>query len=100
LNEIEYTQDSLDELDELIAHIYQDSPSRAKSYLTRIEKAISNLSIFPNVGVMCGKKQIDVDCRILIVDNYLIFYRYLQDKSLVKVLHIVYGNIQYQKLFT
>jgi len=100
LNKIEYTQDSLDELDELIAHIYQDSPSRAKSYLTRIEKAISNLSIFPNVGVMCSKKHINVDCRILIVDNYLVFYHYAQQYKLVKILHIVYGNIQYQKLFS
>lgn len=100
MNKIEYTRDFLDELDEVIAHIYQDSPSRAKSYLARIEKVISNLSIFPNVGVMCSKKHIDVDCRILIVDNYLIFYHYSPQECLIKILHIVYGNIQYQKLFS
>lgn len=100
LNSIEYTQNALDELDELIGYIYEDSPQRAESYFKRLEKAITNLSTSPLIGVSCPKKKIQADCRILIVDNYLVFYHYASRNQLVKILHIVYGNIQYQKLFT
>ena len=99
LTSIEYTQTALDELDGIIEHIYQDSPIRAESYFKRLDKAIDNLSQSPLIGVVCSKKNIQADCRILIVDNYLIFYHYAPQNQLVKILHIVYGNIEYQKLF-
>ncbi len=99
LNSIEYTQTALDELDKLIGHIYEDSPKRASLYFHRLTKAINNLSASPLIGVMCSKKKIQADCRILIVDNYLVFYYYVPQNQLVKILHIVYGNIEYQKLF-
>lgn len=99
MNSIEYTQTALDELDDVIEHIYQDSPARAASYFKRLEKAIDNLAHSPLVGVMCSKKNIEADCRVLIIDNYLIFYHYAPKSQLVKILHVVYGSIQYQKLF-
>jgi len=99
LTTIEYTQTALDEFEALIDHIYQDSPQSARSYFYRLEKAIANLSHTPLIGVVCSKKKIKSDCRILIVDNYLIFYHYNPSISLIKILHLTYGNVNYKKLF-
>jgi plasmid stabilization system protein ParE len=86
-------------LDEIIENIYKDSPQRAESYFHRLSEAIANLSSSPLMGIQCSAKKVQADCRILIVDNYLVFYHYTAQNQLVKILHIVYGNIQYQKLF-
>lgn len=100
MNSIEYTQSALDELDEIIGNIHEDSPQRAEAYFHRLSEAIDNLSFSPLMGVQCSVKKVRADCRILIIDNYLVFYHYAPQNRLVKILHIVYGNIQYQKLFT
>lgn len=99
MNTIEYTQTAIDELDELIQNIYDDKPSVAQTYFERLEKAIDNLAYSPLMGVECTKKNIRVDCRILIVDNYLIFYSYNPSLNHIKILHIVYGNVDYQRFF-
>lgn len=96
---IEYTEKALEEFESLIENIYQDKPKAAKSYFDRIEKAIENLAFSPLLGITCTKKKIKSDCRILIVDNYLVFYHYNEATALVKILHVVYGNVEYKKLF-
>ena len=96
---IEYTQSAIDELDELIQTIYDDKPTVAKSYFERLEKAIENLASSPLMGVECARKNIKADCRILIVDNYLIFYTYNANSKHIKILHIAYGNVDYQRFF-
>lgn len=99
MNTIEYTQTAIDEFQELIQNIYDDKPSVAQTYFERLEKAIDNLAYSPFMGVECTKKNIRANCRILIVDNYLVFYSYNSDVNSIKILHIVYGNVNYQKLF-
>lgn len=99
MNTIEYTQTAIDELDELIQNIYDDKPSIAQTYFERLEKAIDNLGHSPLMGIECTKKNIRANCRILIVDNYLVFYSYNSDVNHIKILHIVYGNVNYQRLF-
>lgn len=96
---IEYTQTAIDEFDELIQNIYDDKPATAKTYFERLEKAIENLAFSPLMGVECSKKNIKANCRILIVDNYLVFYTYNSKIRQIKILHIVYGNVEYKKFF-
>ena len=99
MNTIEYTQTAIDELDELIQKIYDDKPSVAQTYFERLEKAIDNLAHSPLMGVECIKKNIRANCRILILDNYLVFYSYNLTANHIKILHIVCGNVHYQRLF-
>lgn len=96
---IEYTQTAIDDFGELIQNIYNDKPTAAKVYFERVEKAIENLAFSPLMGVECTKKNIKANCRILIVDNYLVFYTYNSKIRQIKILHIVYGNVEYQKFF-
>lgn len=96
---IEYTQTAIDDFGELIQNIYNDKPTAAKAYFERVEKAIENLAFSPLMGVECTKKNIKANCRILIVDNYLVFYTYNSKIRQIKILHIVYGNVEYQKFF-
>jgi len=99
LTTIEYTQTAIDEFDDLIQNIYDDKPTAAQSYFERIEKAIDNLAYSPLLGVECTRKNIKADCRILIVDSCLVFYFYNPQLNHIKILHIVYGNVHYQRLF-
>lgn len=99
MNTIEYTQTAIDEVEELIQNIYDDKPSVAQTYFERLEKAIDNLAYSPLMGIECSKKNIKANCRILIVDNYLVFYSYNAAANHIKILHIVYGNVNYQSLF-
>jgi plasmid stabilization system protein ParE len=99
LTTIEYTQTAIDDFGELIQNIYNDKPTAAKAYFERVEKAIENLAFSPLMGVECSKKNIKANCRVLIVDNYLVFYTYNSKIRQIKILHIVYGNVEYKKFF-
>ncbi|RLC11883.1 MAG: hypothetical protein DRI57_18330 [Deltaproteobacteria bacterium] len=54
--------------------------------------------ISPYMGVSCRAKGIDRDCRILIFENYLIFYEVDEADKEILILRILHGSRKYQEL--
>jgi len=50
------------------------------------------------MGVSCRAKGIDRDCRILIFENYLIFYEVDEADKEILILRILHGSRKYQEL--
>ncbi len=96
---IYYSEESLCDLTNIFDFIANDSYAQAIKYIDRLENAISQLKDHPNIGVSCKKKLIRHDCRILIVDSFLVFYKYFETKQKVIIYRILRDKQSYQELF-
>ena len=86
--QIKYTQKAIDDLQEVFSYIALDNKLTAKRYINKLKSKIELLSITPLMGVDCRKKGIDLDGRLLIFENYLIFYQISGDDLIIyRVLH-------------
>ena len=85
---LEYSEQSIVDLDNIIEYIAKDSKSRALQYIDKMKSKIELLIHTPNLGVACKTKNIKQDCRILIIENYLVFYTIKESNIQIKrVLH-------------
>lgn len=95
---IRYSEESLIDLAGIFEYIAEDSPARALSYIDKLENTITNLQENPNIGVTCKRKLIRKDCRVLIVDAYLIFYRYDEAKNDILIIRVLRDRQNYSKM--
>jgi toxin ParE1/3/4 len=93
-----YTCKAEDDLDSIFDYIAKDSPENALNYIDKIKSAIEHLATSPFIGIHCSSKGIDRDCRILIFENYLIFYQFNEIDNEIKILRILHGSRKYQDL--
>jgi toxin ParE1/3/4 len=93
---IDFSKDAEFDLEEIIDFIALDSVDRALKYLEKIEDNISLLSENAHLGVLCKRKNIQLGCRILIFEGYLIFYKVLEDAILI--IRILHGSVNYKKI--
>ena len=91
---ISYTQLAQEDLFKLFELITEDKPTVAVEYITKLEKYIELLQINPELGLVCKNKNINKDCRILIYDDYLIFYRINNDDNIL-IIRILNSKINY-----
>ncbi len=94
-----YTSDAENDLDSIFCYIAEKNPTNASDYIERMRSVIKNLSISPYMGVDCKTKGINRDCRILIFENYLIFYQFGEDDDEIEILRILRGSRKYQDAF-
>ncbi len=87
--ELEYTCKAEDDLDSIFFYIAQNSIPNALRYLDKMRSTIENLLVTPYMGVDCRTKGIDRDCRILVCDNYLVFYQFDEANDKIKILRIL-----------
>lgn len=71
---IRYTKLAEADLAELFQRIYADKPMAAIEYIDKFDTFITLLEENPLMGVECKHKKIDKECRVLVYENYLIFY--------------------------
>jgi len=93
-----YTCKAEDDLDSIFDYIAKDSITNALNYIDKIKSAIENLTTSPYSAVHCKAKGIDRDCRILIFEDYLIFYQFNEIDNEIKILRILHGSRKYQDL--
>jgi len=91
---ISYTQLAEEDLFELFELIAEDKPTIAVKYITKLEKYIELLQTNPQLGLECKNKNINKDCRILIYDDYLIFYTINNDDNIL-IIRILNSKINY-----
>ena len=93
--ELKYSENALDDLDQILEFIAKDSPVRALAFIDRIKTKVELLITFPGLGVGCQSKGISEDCRVMIFGSYLIFYSV--DKENILVLSIISAAEDYTK---
>lgn len=100
-HKIVYLEHAYTDLEIILDHIAEDSPSRAIEYLQFLKNAISKLADFPHLGVMCKRKHIRRECRVLIIENYLVFYKIDEALPTVIIGRVLHRTINYKtkKLF-
>jgi len=86
--QIRYSEQSILDLNSIIEYISKDSINRALSYTDFLKTKIELLTTSPYIGVECKHKKVYQDCRIFIVDSYLIFYTVKENTIIIRrVLH-------------
>ena len=50
----------------------------------------------PRLGVECKNKNINKDCRILVFENYLIFYKIIDNE--IQIARILNSRVDYTKI--
>ncbi len=96
-----YLEHAYTDLETILDHIVEDSPSRAVEYLGFLKSGISKLADFPRMGVMCKRKYIRRECRVLIIENYLVFYKIDEALHTVIIGRVLHRSVNYKtkKLF-
>jgi addiction module RelE/StbE family toxin len=94
MHKIRYTEQAEDDLCHIFKLIASDKPTVAIEYIGKLEQTIELLETNPEIGVECRSKNVDKDCRILIFENYLIFYRI--EVEIIRIGRILSSRIDYQ----
>lgn len=69
------------------------NPIAAQALGRKIFEAIDNICAFPKSGTLTDNVGIaDNTVRRLVIDNYLLYYKPLDDDKLIYILRIVYGQ--------
>ncbi|MGG6310356.1 type II toxin-antitoxin system RelE/ParE family toxin [Paenibacillus macerans] len=94
---INYLPVAEQDLTEIIQYIMLDDPSAAHNMLNRFDEAISVLEFFPNSGSVPNDLRLQsLNYRMLIVENYLVFYTIIEDT--VEFRRILHGKRKYNFL--
>jgi len=92
MHNIRYTKLAENDLAELFQIIYQDKPNIAIDFLDKLDTFITLLEDNPYMGIDCKEKNIHQDCRVLVYQNYLIFYTFKNDEIVISRILNVHNN--------
>jgi toxin ParE1/3/4 len=97
--QINLTEAAEQDLTEVVDYIADENPVAALKVAIKIEKNILKLEDFPLVGVVPRVRRLaKKGYRILIVDDYLVFY-IIADNEIIEIRRILSGKRDYQFLF-
>lgn len=98
---IVYLQQAYTDLETILDRIAEGSPSCAVEYLEFLKSGIAKLADFPHLGVMCKRKHIRRECCVLIIENYLVFYKTNESSKTIIIGRVLHRSINYKtkKLF-
>lgn len=85
------------DLDEIFDYIMADNLSAAAKILDNIMQALRHLENFPNSGALLSEPFLmKFDFRMVIVEPYLAFYRFIDNK--VYIYRVLHGSRNYLDL--
>ena len=88
---VEYLPIAVADLDEIFIFVADNSPQAAMELIDRIDASIAGLESFPEMGLIAKPPRLArKGYRVLIVDDYLVFYVLLDD--IVEIRRIVSGK--------
>jgi len=97
--QIKYLSIAQKDLTEIIEYIMDDNPSAALEILDKMDTSISKLENFPYMGCVPKDTRLKhTGYRILIVDNYLVFYVVFAELKIVEIRRILHGRRHYNFL--
>ena len=94
---IQYLPVAQQDLINILEYISQDNPPAALKLINEIDEVLSKLEDFPLMGVTPKDLRLkSLNYKMLIVDNYLVFYVLKDD--IVEIRRIIHGKRKYQFL--
>ena len=88
---LEYLPIAVADLDDIFIFVADNSPQAAMELIDRIDASIAGLESFPEMGLIAKPPRLArKGYRVLIVDDYLVFYVLLDD--IVEIRRIVSGK--------
>jgi toxin ParE1/3/4 len=97
--QINLTEAAEQDLTEIADYIAGENPSAALKLIVRIEKNILKLENFPLIGVVPRIRRLArKGYRILIVDDYLVFY-VIVNSEMIEIRRVLSGRRDYQFVF-
>jgi len=96
VKEIDYSAAAIKDLEQIGDYIAERlyNPQAAFNTVNKIQDAIDKLADFPLMGSSLSSiTGIKTDYRFLVCGNYLVFYRPLENKTLI--IRIIYGRRDY-----
>ena len=95
--QIRYLPIAEDDLEDIFDYILKDNPSAAAGLLKTFDRAISQLSQNPELGMVPKDQRLKrLGYRILIVGKYLVFY--VVKSKTVQIRRIIHGARRYDFL--
>jgi toxin ParE1/3/4 len=95
---ISITEAAEQDLTEIIEYISSDNPSAALKLADKIDESIVKLEDFPQIGVIPkNRRLVRRGYRMLIIDNYLVFYVIMDDET-VEIRRIISDKRDYEFL--
>ena len=91
----ELTARAVKDLDEIAGYIRDDldNARAALSFLYDVKKCVQGLCSFPTSGERILADYLpDKNVRRKIIGNYILYYRVLKERELVRVLRVVHGS--------
>ena len=82
--QIKYSEQSILDLEAIIEYISKDSISRALAHADFLKTKIKLLASSPYIGMECKYKNVYQDCRVYIIDSYLVFYSVRENNIIAK----------------
>ena len=95
-HEIRITEAAYDDLLSIVEYIANDNSIAAPQLTDEIEQRIEALKEFPEMGIIPKLPRLARGYRILIVNDYLVFYVKLDE--VIEIRRIVSGKRDYTKL--
>ncbi|WP_374016044.1 type II toxin-antitoxin system RelE/ParE family toxin [Paenibacillus thiaminolyticus] len=98
---IRYLEQAQADLLEIVQYISEElsAPEVASNLVDKLDKAILTLEQFPFAGHVYYSNQIlNDEYRMLVVNQYLIFYVILED--IVEIRRVIYGKRDHRKMFS
>jgi len=86
---ITYLPDTVDDRDIIKAYLEQYYPNTAKKFFSNLKSKTTRLKEFP---YSCPKYEYDLDYRVLVVGDYLVFYMVNEEKKTVEIHRIFHGS--------
>lgn len=74
------------------------APQAASELIDRLDKALSRLEQFPYSGHPYVNSKLRENYRMLVVEDYLVFYVVYEDDSRVEIRRVIHGKRDYKKL--
>ena len=94
---VEYLPIAVADLDDIFIFVADNSPQAAIELIDRIDASIAGLESFPEMGLIAKPPRLArKGYRVLIVDDYLVFYVVMND--IVEIRRIVSGKRNYAHL--
>ncbi len=96
-HKIKYLPIAQQDLVDIFDYIKEDNPSAAATFIDKIDKSISKLELFPQLGVVPKDDRLEFfGYRMLVIDSYLVFYVIIENR--VEIRRIIHGSRKYSFL--
>ncbi len=96
---INYLPSSVQDLESILEYISNDNPDAALKLINKIDKNIGSLAMFPFKGCIPKDRRLNkLGYRILVVNNYLVFYIVKSNPNEVEIRRVLSGRQRYQFL--